>query len=63
MWHVWGTGEVHTVILWAYVKGIDHMEDSAVEGRIILKLVFKMWDEEACTGLTWLRIRVSGGLL
>ena len=54
---------MHTAFWWAYVKGRDHLEDSSVEGRIILKLIFKKWDEEASTGSSWLRIRVSGRLL
>jgi hypothetical protein len=33
-----------------------------VDGRIILKLIFKKWDG-AWTGLSWLRIGTGGGLL
>jgi hypothetical protein len=30
----------------------DHLEDLGVDGRIIIKLIFKTWDEEeAWTGL------------
>jgi hypothetical protein len=31
------------------------MEDLDIDGRIILKCIFKMWDEEIRTGLIWLR--------
>jgi hypothetical protein len=39
MWHVWGTGEVLAVFWWG-----DLMEDPGVDGRIILKWIFKKWD-------------------
>jgi hypothetical protein len=34
-----------------------------VDGRIILKLIFKKWDGMAWPGLIWLRIGAGGGLL
>jgi hypothetical protein len=37
MWHVWGRGEVHTGLWWGNREG-DHLEDSGVDGRIILIL-------------------------
>jgi hypothetical protein len=38
------------------------MNYSSVDGRILLKLIFKKWDG-AWTGLSWLRIGTGGGLL
>jgi hypothetical protein len=34
-----------------------------VDGRVILKSIFKKWDGEAWTGLVWLRIGTGGGHL
>ena len=39
------------------------MEDSGVDGGIILKRIFKKWDGEAWTGLIWLKIGTGGGFL
>jgi hypothetical protein len=35
--------------------------DPGVDEKIILKLIFKRWDEGAWTGLRWLRIGTGGG--
>jgi hypothetical protein len=32
------------------------LEDSGVDGRIILRLIFRKWDGRAWTGLIWLWI-------
>ena len=51
MWHVWGTGEVHTGYGWGgQPMERDHLEDLSTDGRIILKLIFKKWNGKAWTG-------------
>jgi hypothetical protein len=43
-------------------EGRSHLRDPGVDGRIILKWIFKKWGE-AWTGLSWLMIGTGGGLL
>jgi hypothetical protein len=39
-----------------------HLENVGVDGKIILKCIFKKLDGEWWTGLIWLRVNTSGGL-
>jgi hypothetical protein len=39
------------------------LEDLAIGERIILKYILKKLNERLWTGLIWLRIGISGGLL
>jgi len=41
----------------------DHWEDPDVDGRIILRRIFRKWDGVVGTGWSWLRIRTGGGHL
>jgi hypothetical protein len=59
---MYGKKEVHTGFWRGYLREGDHLGGPGVEGRIILKWIFKKWDE-AWTGLSWLRIGTGGGLL
>jgi hypothetical protein len=46
-----GTREVRTGVLVGKPKERDHLEDLNIDGRIILKCIFKKWDGEAWTRL------------
>ena len=41
VWHVWAMREVHTEFLWENLRERDHFEDLDVDGKIILKWIFK----------------------
>ena len=51
MWHTWGTGEVRTRFWQGNLRERDHWENIGVDGRIILKWIFKKYDGEALTDL------------
>jgi hypothetical protein len=57
-----GKREMRTGFWWGDLREGDHLGEPVVDGRIILKWMFKKWDG-AWTGLSWLRIGTCGGLL
>jgi len=34
----------------------DHLEDPGIDGRIVLRWIFRKWDVGVWTGSSWLRI-------
>ena len=49
---------------WGNLRERGHLGDPGVNGRIILRWVFRKWDVGgAWTGLIWLRIGTGGGHL
>jgi hypothetical protein len=45
---------------WVNLREIDHWGDPGVDGRIILRCIFRKWDVGAWTGLGWLGIEIVG---
>jgi hypothetical protein len=45
------------------LREIDHFEDPGVDGRIILRWIFRKWDVGAWNGSIRLRIGTRGGHL
>jgi hypothetical protein len=48
--------EAHTGFLWGNLRERDHFEDPGIDGRIILRRIFRKWDVGVWTGSSWLRI-------
>jgi hypothetical protein len=59
---VWGKRDVHTGFWCGDLREGGHLGDPGVDGRIILKWIFKKWNR-TWTGLGWLVIGTGGGLL
>jgi hypothetical protein len=47
-------------VWWGNLRETDHFEDPGVDGRIILRWIFRKWDMGTWTGLSWLRIGTGG---
>ena len=58
-----GKGEAYTEFWWGKLRERDHLGDRGVDGRIILRWIFRKWDVRVWTGSSWLRIRTGGGHL
>jgi len=58
--HVARMGEVYTGFCCGNLMVRDHLGDPGVDGRIILRWIFREWDVGVWTGSRWLRIRTGG---
>jgi len=56
-----GRVEVHTGFWWRNLRERDHLEDSGVDGMIILRWIFRKWDVGIWTGFISLRIGQVAG--
>jgi hypothetical protein len=56
-----GRGEACTWGWWGNLRERGHWVDSGVDGRIILRQIFRKWDVGVWTGLSWIGIETGGG--
>jgi hypothetical protein len=54
---------VHTGFGRRNLRERDHLEDPNIDGRIILRWIFRKWDLGLWIGLIWLRTGRGGGHL
>jgi len=50
-------------VWWGNMKERNHWENPGVDGRIILRWIFRKWNVGIWTGSSWLRIGTGGGHL
>ena len=44
MWHLWMTGQVCRGFWWGNLRERDHWRDPDLDGRIILRWIFRKWE-------------------
>jgi hypothetical protein len=55
-----GRVEEYTGFCWGSLREKYHLEDPGLDGRIILRWIYRKWDVRAWTGSMWLTIGMSG---
>jgi len=63
MWRAWGSGEACRGFWWVNLWERDHWGHPDVDGRIILRWIFRKLVVGVWTGLSWFRIGPGGGHL
>ena len=51
---LWGRGEVFTGFWWGNLRERDHWGDPGVDGRIILRWIFRKWNVGG--GMDWIEL-------
>jgi len=59
---MYGGRQEHTQVWWGNLREWDQLEDPGIDGRLILRWIFKKWDGGAWTGLIQLRTGTGGRL-
>ena len=54
---------MYTGFWWGNLRKRDHLEDTGIDGRIILRRIFRKCDVGEWTGSIWLRTGTGGGHL
>jgi hypothetical protein len=52
---------VHTGLWWGNLRERNHLEDRGIDGKVIIRWIFRKWGGWAWTGLMWLRIGTGAG--
>jgi hypothetical protein len=51
------------ILIFIFIRSDGKLLDSDVDGRILLKWIFRKWDVGVWSGSIWLSIGISGGVL
>jgi len=54
---------VYTGFWWGNLRERAHLENPGIDGRIILRWIFRKWDVVVWTESRWLRVGTVGGAL
>jgi len=58
-----GRGEAYAGLWCGNLRERDHLRDPGVDGRVILKWIFREWDVGVWIGSSWLRVGTGSGYL
>jgi hypothetical protein len=53
----------YTGLYWGNLRERDYLRVPGVDGRIILRWIFRKWDVGIWAGWSWLRMETGGGHL
>jgi hypothetical protein len=53
-------GVTYTGIWWGSLRVSDHLGERGVDGRMILRCIFRKWGTGLWTGLSWRKIGTGG---